>query len=56
MTPAEPADLAMRDLRTTTDLIEDHTPEMESKGQSPGYIGEQIKTVKSWLRHFVVEI
>ena len=56
MTPAELADLAMRDLRAATDLIEDHITAMESKGQSPGYIGEQIKTVKSWLRHFDVEI
>ena len=56
MTPAELADLAMRDLRAATDLIEDHITAMESKGQSPGYIGEQIKTVKSWLRHFDVEV
>jgi len=56
MTPAQIADLAIRDLRTATDLLEDHITMMESKGYSPGYVDEQIKTVKSWLRHFDVEI
>ncbi len=56
MTPAQLADLAMKDLRAATDLLEDHITMMEEKGGSPGYIDEQIKTVKSWLRHFDVEI
>ena len=56
MTPIQLADLATRDLRTATDLLEDHITMMESKNYSPGYIEEQIKTVKSWLRHFDVEI
>ena len=56
MTPVQLADLAMKDLRTVTDLLEDHITMMEEKGGSPGYIDEQIKTVKSWLRHFDVEI
>ncbi len=56
MTPAQIADLAIKDLRTATDLLEDHITMMESKGYSPGYVDEQIKTVKSWLRHFDVEI
>ncbi len=29
---------------------------MEPQDMSPGYIQEQIKTVKSWLRHFGVDI
>ena len=56
MTPMQLADLAMKDLRTATDLLEDHVTMMESEGYSPGYVDEQIKTVKSWLRHFDVEI
>lgn len=56
MTPAGLADLAMRDLRTATDLIEDHVTMVESEGKSSGYIEEQVKTVKSWLRHFDLEI
>ncbi len=55
-TPAGLADLAMRDLRTATDLVEDHITMMESEAKSPGYIEEQVKTVKSWLRHFDVEV
>ena len=56
MTPISLADLAMKDLRAATDLLEDHTTMMESKGYSPGCVNEQIKAVKSWFRHFDVEI
>ena len=56
MTPMQLADLAVRDLRTVTDLLEDHITMMESQDKSPGYIQDQIKTVKSWLRHFDVDI
>ena len=53
MTPTMLADLAIKDLRAATDLLEDHITMMESEGYSPGYVNEQIKTVKSWFRHFV---
>ena len=56
MTPAMLADLAIKDLRAATDLLEDHITMMESEGYSPGYVDEQIKTVKSWFRHFDVEV
>lgn len=56
MTPMQLANLTMKDLRTTTDLLEDHVTMMEFKGYSPRYVDEQIKTVKSWLRHFGVEV
>ncbi len=56
VTPMQLADLALKELRTTTDLLEDHITMMESKGYSPGYVDEQIKAVKSWFRHFDVEI
>ena len=56
ITPMQLADLAMKDLRITTDLVEDHITMMESQGFAPGYIQDQLKTVKSWLRHFDVDI
>ena len=34
--------------------IEDRIIMMEEKNYSPEYIEDQIKTVKSWLRHFDV--
>jgi len=56
MTPAHLADLAARDLRTATDLLEDHITMMESQGFAPGYIQDHIKAAKSWLRHFDVDV
>ncbi len=56
MTPNQLVELAQKDIRTATDLLEDHITMMEEKNNSPGYIEEQIKTVKSWLRHFDIEI
>ena len=38
MTPMQIYDLALGDLRTTTDLLEDHVTMMESKQYSLGYI------------------
>ena len=45
-----------RDIKTATDLLEDHITTMESNGNSPEYIGGHVKSVKSWLRYFDVEI
>ncbi len=56
MTPLQLSELGMKDLRTVTDLIEDHITWMESKNYSPGYIDDVVKAVKSWLRHFDVLI
>ena len=56
ITPKELARLAQRDLRTVTDLIQDHITWMEEKNYSPGYIENTIKSVKSWLAHFEIEI
>lgn len=55
LTPMELASLAMRDLRTTTDLL-DHVAMLESQGYLLVTVDDQLKTVKSWLRHFDVEI
>ncbi len=54
MTPIELAHLGMKNLRAVTDLIEGHITSMEEKGYAPGYIGDTVKAVKSWLRHFEV--
>ena len=56
MAPVQLAGLAVRDLRAATDLLEDRITMMESEGYAPGYIQDQIKTIKSWLRHFEVEV
>lgn len=56
MTPMELADLGMRDLRTATNLLEDHITMMEEKNHSPGYIADYVKAIKSWLGHFDVRV
>ena len=56
MTAMELADLGMRDVRTATNLLEDHITWMEDKGYAPGYISGFVKTFKSWMSHFDVEI
>ena len=52
MSPMELADLGTRDVRTATNLLEDHITWMEDKGHAPSY----VKAVKSWLAHFDIEI
>ncbi len=56
MTPMELAELGMKDLRTATNLLEDHITWMEDKCYAPGYTSGFVKTIKSWLAHFDVEI
>ena len=56
LTPTQLAELAIKDLRIVTDLIQDHITWMEEKNYSPGYVEDIVKSVKSWLRHFDVEI
>ncbi len=55
-TPMQLADLGMRDLRTATNLLEDHITWMEDKNYSPGYVEDCIKAIKSWLGHFDVRV
>ncbi|MGH2611471.1 MAG: site-specific integrase [Rhabdochlamydiaceae bacterium] len=55
-TPAELASLASRDLRAVEDLMEDHATWMHEKNNSPGYIANHLKAVKSWLRHHDMDI
>jgi len=56
LTPSQLVELAIKDLRTMTDLIEDHITWMEEKNYAPGYIEDIVKSVKSWLGHFDLEI
>lgn len=49
-------DLATRDLRAVTDLIQDHITWMEEQNKSAGYIESTVTAIKSWLRHFDIEI
>jgi len=56
LTPLEFAELAMKDVRAATDLIQDEITRMEENGNSPGYIKGMINAEKSWLRQFDVEI
>src|SRR3989442_13492304 len=56
LTPMQLADLAIKDLRAVTDLIQDHITWMEKQNKSPGYIESTVTAIKSWLRHFEVEI
>ena len=56
MSPMELAALGMRDVRTATDLLEDHITWMEDKKHAPSYVTSYVKAVKSWLAHFDVEI
>ena len=55
-TPIQYADLAVRDLRAATDLLQDHVTLMEDEGKAPKYINVTIEAVKSWLRHFDLRI
>ncbi len=56
ITPLGLVEFAMKDLRGTTDMIQDYIAEMEEIGNSPSYMKHTITSLKSWLRHFDVEI
>lgn len=56
MTPMELAELGIRDLRAATDLLHDHITWMEQKHYAPQYIEATMTALKSWLRHFDVQL
>jgi hypothetical protein len=56
LTPMQLAELAIKDLRAVTDLIQDHITWMEKQNSAPGYIESTVTAIKSWLRHFDIEI
>ncbi len=56
MTAIQYANLATRDIRTATDILQDYITKLEGNGNAPQYIKGLLTAVKSWLRHFDVEI
>ncbi|MEM2160426.1 MAG: site-specific integrase [Candidatus Nitrosotenuis sp.] len=56
MTPMQLAELGTRDIRAVTDLLQDHVTQMEETQMAPQYIKSTMTAIKSWLRHFDVEI
>ena len=56
MTAMQLAELAMKDEKAVSDLIQDHITWMEQRGNAPQYIKTTVTSIKSWLRHFDVEI
>jgi hypothetical protein len=55
-TPMQLAELGSKNIRTVTDLLQDHISWMESKFYAPQYIQGTVTAVKSWLVHFDVFI
>ena len=49
-TPIALKDLAVKDIKTATDLLEDHVTMMETNGNSPGYIDGFRKVRKVMAR------
>ena len=56
MTPMQLADLGIKDVKTFTDLLEDHVIMMDDKKYAPRYVSGQIKAAKSWIRHLDVQV
>ena len=56
MTPMQIYDLALGDLRTTTDLLEDHDDHDGIQTILSRSTSKIVKVVKSWLIHFDIEI
>lgn len=56
MTAMQLAELGIKDTRSVTDLLQDSITDLEEKGLAPQYIKGILTSVKSWLRHFDVEI
>ena len=56
MTPMDLAGLDMQDIRSATNLLEDHITMMEEKGYATGYVEDYLKAIKSWFRHFDIRV
>ncbi|NDF26288.1 MAG: hypothetical protein EB153_01750 [Nitrosopumilaceae archaeon] len=54
ITPTELAELGQKDIRSITDLLQDHISWMENQSYAPQYIKGTITAIKSWLQHFDV--
>lgn len=56
MNPMQIVHLTMRDIKTLTDLLEDHVSIMEEQNHAPRYTDGVIKAVKLWLEHFDIKV
>lgn len=56
ISPMQLVELGMKDPRALSDLLQDHISIMEERGHAPGYINNALVAVKSWLRHFDIEV
>ncbi len=56
MTPKELIEIGLKDPRAIADLLEDNITTMERQRKAPQYIKSIMTAVKSWLRHFDIEI
>lgn len=52
MTPMQFIELAMKDVKTATDLLADHINAMAEEGKAPNYQKKILTTMKSWMDHF----
>ena len=52
ITPLELAELGQNNVRSITDLLQDHISWMENQSYAPQYIKGTVTAVKSWLQHF----
>lgn len=52
MTPTHLIELAMKDTKGATDLIQDHIKMMEEAGNAGSHVDGTVKSVISWLGHF----
>src|SRR5437899_1194649 len=52
MTAMQFVELAMKDIKTATDMIADHINEMSEEGKAPQYQKKILTTMRSWLDHF----
>jgi hypothetical protein len=52
ITPMQFVEIAMKDIKTATDMIADHLNEMDLQGKAPQYQKKVLTTTKSWLDHF----
>lgn len=56
ITPMELVELGHKDAKTLTDIIQDHIATMEEEGKAPQYIASTLVAVRSWLRHFDIQL
>ena len=51
LSPRELVELAMKDRRKVEDMLSDFVGKLLGEGRSPGYVGNYLKAVRSWLNY-----